>query len=516
MATKQESGGKVRVVWDTFSGGEFGALSEDHPPANSFTGSNMSFTVGGTLVPRSGLTPIVVSGLPAGKQVSLLGYNGYTTGGGVAWCVLDDGTVFKFNPDGTPPFAATGPYVGAAMSMPPLSYSVVEDPLHNDTYFGLSTAAGSIVRASHTPQTTLAIAVPSLAQGPSVLCEYQDRLMCAQGQTVAYSNAADFGTFPATNFFLCPGVGRVTAMVDMHSYLLIGLDNGHWWALSGTPGTGNDSLHRVYTGQLAGATPALPQSLAQVNNSQIWFVGAGNDYPSLFTGALVRDVRWLTGLGTTNNRVIPLGSSGDYLVWSGQGVTFPFSRVYARVNGAWTRHDFGAPVSGNNLSNTAAVCANNRVVTVDTPPAGIPSNFYLWKPRLDRPPIPGADEATLDGFTVYTPFVNLPIAWAPPATEWAVRAVHVDVDAYNNGVSDPTVTVAGSATGTQDDGDLPTTANTQTIVRSEVAATGTRRRLTFTFGEAAFGAGLRIGLTGINAVEIRRVTAIVEQRGIDY
>lgn len=522
---------KRTIVYDDFSGGEFGSLEAWKAPANTFTGTNMIVTRSGELCVRPGVRNTTPSNAnPYGSLSNIGGSTESSFGVSYVW-YTDGAAVRRFNPCDVPTpvtTAATGVFTG-------IPFGIFNSPSGSIYYI----VTGNEGVYSYDPFGHTLTTLNGTRDGQSV-CQYGDRLMVSNGANLHYSDASVFTSFPTANVIVVGDASDdITALMPQKNHLLIFKGTGGIYMLTGVPGV-NETLRQVTRHIGVYLHPAVNRSL----NEKVWFHNIKSFYPSVFDGAEVRDLSYLglqnIGASASASAVAQVRSEDPdaacILVRPLNTATpSPFSSpVLLRHRGIWTRHDFGTTIHSElNPSMGAAdtiegflasprTAQHPQVTPVltwagVTQDGGIQLRFYSWSPFMDRP---GTEYQT----TGYAPEragdnssaqvagnVAFPEWHADLGMEVRVREITVDFRKWRTGGSLTNhFDLTATALRTYDNG--ARTSRTLAWDEADVLSgdTGTQDRKTFSFGDQGQGNAFQIGFSNCRGIAITRFFVTVE------
>ena len=324
---------------------------------------------------------------------------------------------------------------------------------------------------------------------------------------VTYSEAADYTSWPALNYFDVGAKSSVRALFAQRGHLAIGMQDGSWWVRTGTPGASGE-LRRVSGG---GVHPwhFTAQAAAMLGGDQIAYVPVSSDYPALFNGATPREERHLgliatEGAGYVNGfddiKVVRGHRPDEWLY-----ILPVYDRFAQYRHGVWTFHSLPAHIT----SAYVASDAQGRIYFCDGGAPGSPTLIYHYEVSLERPGQVG-DTWARPGDDVDTPLTasfRTPQWWHPDGHEVRVRGVIVDFESYPTGSATPNgfdVTAAVLRRYTNP-GEL--VSGTQTW---SATPTRDRHREHFGFGAQGRGGGFELRFANVRGVAFRSIVAVVD------
>lgn len=484
------SHGPSRVVYDDFSGGDFGVLRGFRAPSNTFSGTDVVAYLDGSVGPRCGLTTIASDSMPTGK-VAGFGFFSQDVGSEMPWVVIGTAVYASV----ATPVALTGALaVTPTEPIPGVAFgSTVYIVNPGDKVYSITTT--TVTAVANTP-------------GARNIVLYGDRLLTANSSgltnRIRYSDANLFDTWDSDGFFDVGQGGSITGMWTVRSSVYISKDDGTWWIYSGVPGSGTDVLRLAYTGV---SYPADFRSGAVVGGSNVWFVAKGENFPSWFNGTNVNTVAEQDTLERTYStaavdveskvNIVALSRRGDMLVLAGSGLTSRVTLLYR--DGKWSRHSVSTPLGA------AVPGATGRVMVTDGGAAVTAPVFYWWLPAgLERPGLGGTYDAVSDADL--SAELELPEHVDAQGRALQVRRVTVDFRKYNpDGVNNH---FAGTLTSTRNIDDGPDADGVTRVFdqsSSNGSASGVPSQVTFDGGDTGMSPGFKFALADMVGVAIERV-----------
>lgn len=508
------------LAYNDFSGGEFGALGPNHTPANSFTSKNMVLYRSGRLGPRGGLKRWAATGVTTGAVVGFW-WRG-TPGKALVWVI---GTAIQSTDDITPGAATT--WTGALASTPTVSAPAMFADTGSDfTHMVVPGDKGYLLTFSTTTVSAVA-AIP----GGAVIAAFGDRLWVGNKSgnvnRIYYSNAADYTTWPSTNFFDVSNSARgaIEGLYPQRDHLSIFMQNGEWWILSSAT-VASASLRRL-SGNGVQPWVANPRAAVLLGNDDIAYVPPNIDVPYHFSGSTISPLAYMKVSDAISfNNFLNINGGTPYADitkinmlrgaiaddWFGY-----FPNVAGSVkactyhNGIHTLHTFENVA----LSQFGASDTQGHFYISDGGAVGVAQNIYVYDMNLDRPAFT-SDARAQPGDNSTTPFdayVYFPEHWQPAGRTCQVRQVVVDFVKYNTGSpSTNHFDVSVDVIGKYNVDDVTTTA-VQSFDEAGASATtaGVRARQVFNFGtDAGIGSGFQIKLKAIRGVAIQSVKVVYD------
>ncbi len=492
------------IIFDDFSGGEFGDIAPDKAPPNTFTATNMVLYDDGTIGPRAGLQRFAFTGVTAdpvtgvvwrGTAPDLAAFIGSSV---LRYDTLTEGAEAAFT--GTITGTPTQPVQGFEYGNNRVYVTV-----YADQSYVLDFVAGTVTALTASP-------------GGTDTCLYGERMIVvgddAQPQRLYYSAALDFNDWPAANFIdVGNASGALVGCWAQRGHLVILTQNGEWWVLTGVPGTG--TLRRVSGG---GVHPwnAYTDAWELLGSDIILGVPISADYPSTFNGATVVDYRQLR----INDSAPQLGAGTIKVVHGFRPdeaiIIFPGTagnnRVALYSNGVWTFHTFNVEISEFAVSDR-----QGRIFLTDGGATTTAANWYQWYLPLDRPAFVSDTFATVGDDSDTTPVtaeITFPEQWAPEGREWRLRQVIVDFTKYDiEAAPDNEFQVEVTSLGRYAEAGSSAVTKTWTESGLQASGTGVRDRQVFNYGaDVRFGGGFQLRLHTVRGVKFRTITVVLEDR----
>lgn len=345
--------------------------------------------------------------------------------------------------------------------------------------------------------------------GGYTVAVYGDRLYVAGGlggvsNRVRFSDALNFTSWPALNFFdVGPGHG-VRFLAAQRGHLTIALSDATWWVLNGLPNAGG-VLRRVATSATQ-PWEFFGEAAALRGDDVVSFVPLPHDYPATFDGAGVEFEDELSinnddisqpGAGPTRYVVRPMNDPHEVMFRAG---TAPSNVLINRRKG-WTRHTFGFTQGVAHFTSDKQSWAYMAGLN------GADFAIYRWNYGHLQPGLssaPATEPLSDEGASAHQARLYLPEWWHPEGADVTVRSVTVEAKGWGSDRSAPTLSCSVEALGRVDAGPLASA----TVAKAPGVYTGVRT-FTFNFGDQGAGRGLRVLLSGIAFLSILRVTADV-------
>lgn len=500
-------GDRQVVVFDDFNLGDYGRLGEVHAPHGSYAGLNVQTYIDGSVGPRSGLVDLAPTGTVVGEVVAF----GQNDSQQKVWYV--QGTAARqFSSNDVAQAVAT---LTGALSVTPTT-RVKSAEASDSTY--ISSYGDKSYQLDH---ATAALAALTGSPGGSTIAVYGERLMVggsvAVGNRVHFSEAANFNSWPAPNYFDVGSGYLILLLCPQRQYLAIAKHDGSMWILSGVPGVSDYLRHVVRALPLGQST-----RWGITADGTIWMAPYGAKSPATFNGSVLRSLDGVTiselDAGITDLGIVPVvGNTGlekpaDTLFVCGRtGNAAVDGQARLFCQGKWSRHKFGVNVSGyvdGNVGQHVFLCDGGAVASKP--------KFYAWNYVLDRPPFASQTFESLGDASDTPPdcSFSLPEWWAKDEHEVSVRAVIVDFKKWDHGFDhDNTFTVEVTPLRRYNAGDGDTVTFSFAEDPSEAATTGTRDRYKKNLGTMN-GNGFRIAVTGIVGVAIQKIHVICDRRPV--
>ena len=493
-ATKRGTGEPLAVIrFSRFDGGDYGVSAGFRAPKDSFSGQDMVALLDGSVAPRCGTTAIATAAQPTGK-IAGMGFFNQDAGTAVPWFVVGTAAYASV----TTPVALTG----TLASTPTLPLQGV--PIADKVY--ISNYGDKLYRLS----TTNCDPLGGLTPGGKCAVAYGDRLLVANfpanPNRVRFSDANDFTTYGALNFFDVGQGGQIVGMWAVRTNIFIAKNDGTWWIYTGVPGSGSDILRLAYSGL---GFPADWRSGAVVGGSNVYFVAQGEQFPSYFNGSNVSSVAEQDTLGNLNATantgldplvsVMALSRRGDVLALAGRGLATRTSLLFR--DGKWSRASL-SPILA------APVPGATRVLVSDGGDTAAQATFAWWVPTsLERPPLGGAFDAVADvGTTLIPTLLTLPEYVDSDGRDMKVTKVLVAFRRFNQAASNRFKLRAVATRRGDGSADKSGTYRVWEEPSTFGSATGVPNRLKFMAVDQDWGTGWRIELAEVRGVIIDEVS----------
>lgn len=495
--------GRRVVVFDRFSGGEHGRLGPYKAPETTFTALNMLVYADGSLGVRPGLKDRTPTGLPVGKAWAFETTPVATKDG----LIIIGAQPYAFNLLGAAPGAATA-YTGALAAAPTRILDAAKAP----TLLYLSSQGD---RSYVVDPVALTVSALAGSPGGGAIAIYGERLMVGNqgtGQRVQYSEAANFASWPAANFFDVGDTFHVADLVAQRQHLLIAKQNG-FHILTGVPGV-DDVLRKVASFE----GPVRAHQGALGRDDEYWFAPVLYPGPARFDGVRPRRLAHLNYTGgssggdnATDNSPADFGVVALGKGITGAGVLFVSGageRAALFHNGVWTFHTFEVDVSG------FVAADSNLAYLSDGGSATTSAKVYSFDYDKDSPGIEGSNHSRPGDASAVpvTAEVTFPEWWATDGSEVTVRAVVIDFLKYSTGASQTNHfdVIATTLRRYNNAGGLDAAVASFDEAGASSSASGTLHRAVLGLGDAAKGGGFRLRLANCRGVAIQRIEVIVE------
>lgn len=502
---------EVSVSFKDFSVGEFGSIGLFHAPPGSFHGADMLRAPQGYIYPRPGTKSYPTTGLPNGVSVGL-GWTGVP--GRDLWTIIGN-TVYQRDSSS---FAAAWVGVSGTLSVTPnelvswveATAGIVYLLVPNDGLYRLDLATGA-------PGTLTKIAAVTSAMAGRAIAIWGNRLMIggwSPGYRVYYSEANDFSTWPAGNYFDVGAAPQVRFLGQQRQHLAIALQSGEWWVMNGsTPATG--TLRQIVHPQ--GTWHFWGNMATVIPNDQLYLVPNQGTWPAVFDGVDVQEYRHLGFSGPAGNvageqNVVPLHLRNEvgFICAKpgerGQGMLF--------IDGTWQYVTIGG-----NIASGVATDGQGMVFLHDGGGASAKDQVYRLNVKTegglaDQPG--GAKSGTArgdaDSSTPVNAWFELPGWFDEEGYEWMVRQVVVHIRKFNigGGVNNE-VQMVVDAHQHEESGLVSSATYSWTEPTTSGTSGGTRDRIVFNVGDQGNGQGFQLRFPKIVGVGVVEVVAKLER-----
>lgn len=495
------------VVFEDFSGGYAGLLPSWRLGKTMWHGTNLMAAVDGSLIPRSGLVNLGLTGKAAG-QISGMGWvDGGAASPDRAWYTQGAG-LYRFDP-----YTPGGAVTAASGSLTAIPTRVVHwwDEAgvvwltnYNDSIYKYELATNVLTRLPNTTGDTAGRCIVSwgayLVTGGSQ--GHPARIYWSDGDGLDdWTTAPNFEPIGSLN-------SAVTGLFVLRGQLVVAKDDGSFWMVTGDLPTSEVptsvfTVRNIFSGQ----TPLLePQHGAVIGGQAVWLVARSAPWPSWFNGSTLADLNFLaTDLVPTENggvqpnlNVTRLTGPTDLLVSAGAVGT---ERLMLR-DSVWSRHVFSIP----SLEWTAPM-ADGLVLVSDGGAVGTAPNFYVWTATsLESAPNESATlQSGYDDGLDYDVEVELPEWVNDQGVEVLARSLTLDFQRVDQGVGSPPQAFAVQVGATRRTRDEQEQMWSQVQRWTGPARTVSKDRATFMLGDQGNGAGFIVRIFDIRGIGIQRV-----------
>ena len=434
------------VVYDDFSGGEFGDLPPHQVQPNMWSGVNVFLTRQGRLSLRPGVRWLNPA-LPLDSLDNVVGAGFIGSPASSHWVAYNDVSLLtpatvRFRNLNSSTWDASRDMVftvGTADLVP--GFTGIEVATETAYFINPGHAMWRYdVNGTGVPATTQ-LTLPFTPD--RAIAKYRDRLFVSAGSRVYYSDAADFNTFQSDSWFEVGFGPHVRWMGWQRDVLIIITQDSAIWEYRGTPG--RDSLRRAYRGE---RHPWVFYSgRAQVlGNDDVVFVPVDRDHPSYYRNGQLTELDHLTAMAGTVSQNDPEDVQSvrlhrdDEVMFTFGASTHPSTgnrRSLMKRNGAWCFIDWhhfiftDAPI-------TPFMSSDQQGLVYQT---GEQNNImsWTWDSNLDRPGFDSDTYAQVGDRYADADFSNidahfrLPDWWAAPGESVTVKEVLVDFIKYETG-----------------------------------------------------------------------------------
>ena len=496
------------VVYDDFTGGEWGNLGPYEAKNNMWSGSNMLVYRTGELGVRPGLKNMTPSGpAPAAGVVHGFGCQGVP--GGDIWYIQGTATR-SFGTDTGVGGSALNTLTGALAEIPTSPVDVTTDTnqtiiaSYTDKLYRINTVADTVTALTGSPGLRCVCLYGSFVVGGDVDGSLDNRLR--------FSDDANPNSWTATNFIDFGDNWSIHAVFPQRQHLLVMKQAGNH-IMTGFPG-----VNSVTRAQLNGPGVYHPLHAAIGPDDVVAYLPGDNTFPILHNGSTYKQMEHL------DNHLV-VGHSGDSFppshgVAQCNGINRGFyffqtsgNKMIAYHNKVWSYHTFGVNISGY----VSKQGHGSRVYICDGGAVGTAPKFYWWNPLVDTPGgITGETRPGDDSNTLLTGNFSLPEYWDKSGDEFYVRSVIVDFKTWNTGADNTNhfdLYVQAKNLYQQS-----ATVDSNTVsfdsAQASSSSSGTERRQIFGFGEQGMGNGYQLHLTNIRGVAIKRITVVLDVRPV--
>lgn len=496
------------VVYDDFSGGEWGSLNEYKRAKNMWTGSNVLVNRAGELHCRPGLINRTPSGVAAGV---VHGFGCHGVPGKDAWYIQGT-TVRIFSILGG---NNLGNASGALASTPTSPVDVATDT--NTSFF--ASEADKVYRVD-----SVANSVAGLTGSPGAFViggYYGDRIVVgdingSNAYRLRWSDGPDAAglkqpnSWTSTNIVDIGDNWGIKGLYAQRQHLLIAKQTGYH-ILTGVPG--ENSVIRAqqnYPGPYHGLHSAMgPDDLVAL-------IPGDNKYPAFHNGASLRQFTYL------DNHLTAARDSSTFPATHGVAQSNGFTRAFyffqtsenkniTWLNNVWSYHTFGVNISGfvskQGHGQYAYICDGGGAATAP--------KFYIWNPAADTPGIVGGDNMMPgdDSTSLLTANVSFPEWSTEDGDEVLVRSVIVDFRTWNTGAANTNHFDLHVEAKNLYDTTSTRASNTVSFDQAQASSSssGTEQRRIFGFGEQGVGSGFQLHLTNMRGIAIKRITVVLDR-----
>lgn len=512
------------VVWDDFTGGDFGIASPANAGSTQFNATNVLVYRNGEFGPRPAKVVASTTGLPTTAAAVGAGFSG--TPGASWWLVFDNGNMYVYD-DFTDSWDTAG---GTAMTGVTEAGGTELQP--GESF--IACAGAGLFQVSHAHNGTNKVRIASGIIPTTIsatVTDYKDRLYVADGQRVYYSDASDYTTFNTDNWFDVGNGPPVVSLQWSGDRLLIFLSDSSIWEYRGTPG--RDTLRRIYRGA---RHPWLfhNKRVTTLPNDDVWFVPVDRDHPSRLINNRVVDfpaLSWEDAMFDTDDdsfeAIAHHGQMDDEIfLWTSAPVPAIIEELdimWTNKNGVWTKHSFGLR-NPSVVDRLVAHDGQQKFLIISTQSTG--TVLHWWDTSLDRPGFSSDQYADINPAPVFsgnTVEFRTGEWWSPGGHEVTVEKVIVDFTMYDDGSSDPSFGVdldqlseADFDTGlpaTPGDGVRRTRVLAFSTARANASTTGVRRRAISggVSGGPIPASGFSLRIEDMAAVTIRSIRVVINE-----
>lgn len=501
------------VLWDDFSGGEYGDTPAHMARPNQFTGLNVIVYRDGTIGPRPGIKAYRNTDLPSGV-VKGAGFSG--SPGSTWWLATATNQLWVDDTDNwdqaTGTFNATLVHAEGQEVSSGQTYVIAD----NDDMYRINHADDG---STLTQVTGFSAATAGVG---TAVAKFRERLYGVEDNTLWYSSALDFTTWGADNFFHI-GVGpEVRFLGWMKDALIIITADSGIWEYRGTPDA-KDSLRRLYQGTRH-PWVFYPGRAAVLPNDELWFVPVDRDYPAQWLNGFINAMEHLkvfegdyagSGNDPAEVRVILTDEDDECLIlWNVVDPTTSKPRALIKRDDTWTKIEWGVA----DISTFAATDRQGLILLTDGGAAGAAPDLYTYNTALERPGFvsdayAGPGDNTILPLNAY---FSLGEWWAPEGAEVTIKNIIIDFVKYDTGaVVQNHMTIGVIPLARQDSDDAGTVVAFQAFDQGDVLATAAGVRDRHITGGPAGGAvpssGFQVKIEGIVGCAIKAVRVIIDQ-----
>lgn len=499
------------VVYNDFSGGEWGSLNEYKRQKNMFTASNMLVNREGELVVRPGLRDRTPAGVVAGV-VHGVGFHGVPLKD--AWYIQGT-TVRIFSIGGG---NNLGNATGALASIPTSPVDVATDT--NSSFF--ASPSDKIYRVD-----SVANSVAGLTGSPGAFViggYYGDRIMVGDinGSNefrVRWSDGPDAAgakqpnSWTSTNVVDVGDNWGIKGLYSQRQHLLIAKQAGYH-IMTGVPG-----VNSVIRAQQNFPGPYLGLHSAMGPNDIVAILPGDNTYPAFHNGAGLKQFQYLDN-HLTATRDITFPPTHGVAMCSGTNQGFYFfqhsgNKGMAWHNNVWTYHTFDQTISGY----VSKQGHGQFVYLCDGGSASVAPKFYIWNPHIGTPGFADGTGHTQPGdnsTSLLTANVTFPEWSSDDGDEVLVRSVIVDFRTWNTGAANTNHFDLSVEAKNLYDTTSTRASNTVSFDQAQASSStsGTEQRRIFGFGEQGVGSGFQLHFTNVRGIAIKQVTVVLDRAPI--
>ena len=524
MGVLCDMGEQIVLTQSDWSGGSYGIKDPHDSAPNEWTGLNVRRYYDGCIGPRPGLVKATKTGSTQNGRVWGLWYTAHVDNELVA--IIDNDMYVANFDNGVTDLDLSWASVGA-MGAVPTSDIPFAHMLGTDIY--LNSQSDGLYHFQPGGPTNTKITNPD---GGEALAFYGDRLYAGGRQTgsnpqrVWYTDASDFNTVGASNYFDAGYTVAGRGFYHIRDNLKLAMGFGQWFSFNGTPSLGTLRVQHTREG--------VEHQLSGVENEEqhVYYWGTSSQRGLLFTDGSTWDglkydhIRFTTGQSTRRGA---FSYAFRDVLFTGQNVTTPENPTacWWRAAEAFSYHEFGVALLGPPARFGAA-----DFILSSKGDGSTTADFYFLSCSLNRPAStsdtrasPGDDAATQN----FTCELETTLFHDPEGQLLRVKAVLVDCYAYDwdaSGGGDATLACkvktwdrpvqaqpSGSATSQAGVAELAGTAQTWTTDTSNVATTGSNRRIVFG-GEAVWGGAVSVRFTTIVGMKIKSVSVVCDREPV--
>ena len=499
------------VTFRNWDGGEYGIMDPGlagRAEKQMFTGTNVMRYRTGLIGPRPGLKALSFTSPPTGTPMG--GGAFLETGDDKFWALLKTGaSSYAVHEFATSAETVSSAYSGTLPST--VSFNLAPGG-GSGTVTYINVAGAGVYKLNHA--TDAASLIDTDPQG-NVIGIYGVRLLANNGDTIWYSDAADFDTFGATSYVEVAGFSN-SFYAPFRDGIVIGTSGGIFHILTGVLGA-TTTIRELSRG----GGPPTPFHAVRVADDKIWYWNSDYLYPSMFNGAIHERYDWLSfpnpdgdtfWEGAYPSRQMVASSWVGTNDWVTYGFGSPNTCVFQ--HDVMSKHDLALPYAPaaafEFLGKThVLLCPEDDTLdTADTMKAYYFSPGYRDRPAFTSDPYgrPGDESDTpLDAsFTT-------PEWWEDKGHEIRVNQVIVDYEAWNSGSTgnagfDVQVDMLHRARA-----DGVTTGTSLTGLdasQAGLSTSGTTGRAVVNV-DGTYGGGFQITIDNIKSCAIRSVTAVL-------